>query len=402
MKHIYAMGLTLESKNGITRVISDLSLYFKDKLTIFTEEYKLDDTFEISSSTKIWEIPHSTNILLNLFRVNRLLHYIKIARIIRKDGFQDIVINTHSSTFIIVASAIKLLLFNKKVRVSSIIYDWGVVKNELIPQENQGVVKKLKQIPKTLRFFSIKLLIKLGVVDELIVWSDEIKQFLCNLFDTNDVVVIRVGISQSFIKLSKGNKISPSEKLKKSINKEDEIKLFFQGIPIPGRRIEDIIMALALLIENGKTDISLYLWGSTLFDVKYVNKLQLMISDLHLNNKVHFLGGLSEEELMYMYNECDIVLFPCYQIWGLAPLEAMAFKKPVIVSTDCGVSEVLNENVSIIVPPKNPEAIKDAILKLIDNKALREELGSNARDYVLKNLTFSNTGDALKKLWEVT
>ncbi len=401
MKHINVMGLTLESKNGKTRVVSELSLYFKDKLTIFTEKYKPEDTFEISSSTKIWEIPHSTNVLLNLLQVNRLLHYIKIARIIRKDGFQDIVINTHSSTFIIVASLIKLLLFNKKVWVSSIIYDWGVVKNELIPQENQGVVKKLKQIPKTLRFFSIKLLIKMGVVDELIVWSDEIKQFLCKLFDTNNVQVIRVGISQSFIKRNESNNISPSEKLKKSINKEDKIKLFFQGRPIPEKRIEDIITALSLLIKDGRTDISLYV-GGLLIDVEYASRLQRITSDLHLNNKVHFLGGLSEEELMYLYNECDIVLFPCYQIWGLAPLEAMAFKKPVIVSTDCGVSEVLNENVAIIVPPKNPEAIKDAILKLIDNKDLREELGSNAQDYVLKNLMFSNTGDALKKLWEVT
>ncbi len=401
MKHINVMGLTLESKNGKTRVVSELSLYFKDKLTIFTEKYKPEDTFEISSSTKIWEIPHSTNVLLNLLQVNRLLHYIKIARIIRKDGFQDIVINTHSSTFIIVASLIKLLLFNKKVRVSSIIYDWSVVKNELIPQENQGVVKKLKQIPKTLRFFSIKLLIKIGVVDELIVWSDEIKQFLCKLFDTNNVQVIRVGISQSFIKRNESNNLSPSEKLKKSINKEDKIKLFFQGRPIPEKRIEDIITALSLLIKDGRTDISLYV-GGLLIDVEYASRLQRITSDLHLNNKVHFLGGLSEEELMYLYNECDIVLFPCYQIWGLAPLEAMAFKKPVIVSTDCGVSEVLNENVAIIVPPKNPEAIKDAILKLIDNKDLREELGSNAQDYVLKNLMFSNTGDALKKLWEVT
>ena len=49
-----------------------------------------------------------------------------------------------------------------------------------------------------------------------------------------------------------------------------------------------------------------------------------------------------------MYRICDIFVFPnTNQTWGLAPLEAMVFKKPVIVSTGSGVSEVFNHTMKV-------------------------------------------------------
>jgi len=231
---------------------------------------------------------------------------------------------------------------------------------------------------------------------------DKMAQLACKVLHTHKIRVIRIGIHPSLVKLSKSNDLTPSEKLKKIIKKEPEIKLFFHGILIPRRRIEDLLIALDLLIKSGKINICLYIGGSLHYDIKYVNVIHKMVDDLHLSEYVYFLDDLSEEELAYMYRICDIFIFPAdNQTWGLAPLEAMAFKKPVIVSTGCGVSEVLDKNVAVLVPPKEPTSIRDAIVLLIDNKNIREKLSRNAKNYVISKFTFTNTANELKKLWRI-
>ncbi len=399
-KHIYVLGPSLTHRYGIERVISDLSWYFKNKITIFTTEYKLNNTFEFDSSTKIYEIPYSTNTLLRVLYLNHIIRFIKIARIIRKDDYY-IILNTHGLSSITSACLVKMLLFNKKVRISAFTYNWDEL-NDMRSPKNITIKKRVKSILKKLRFFLINLLIKANMVDEILVLSDTMKQSVCKLFNTNKVVVVRLGVSSFFIEKIKNKEVNIPKKIKKIIEKENVIKLIFQDVHVNREGLEDLLSALILLKKSSKTNFVLYIWGwnqTFHYDMDYLDRIQKMIKELNISDNIKFLGFLSDEELVQVYNMCDMFVFPCYQTWSLVSLEAMASKKPVIVSTDCGLSEVLNEKVAIIIPPKNSGAIKDAILKLIDNKDLREELGSNARNYVLKNLTFINTGNDLKKLW---
>jgi glycosyltransferase involved in cell wall biosynthesis len=77
----------------------------------------------------------------------------------------------------------------------------------------------------------------------------------------------------------------------------------------------------------------------------------------------------------------------------------MLFGKPVIVSTGSGVSEVLNENIALLVPPRDPISLRDSILKLLFNEKLRKTIGTSARQYVLTNLTFERTAEELMNLF---
>jgi len=80
------------------------------------------------------------------------------------------------------------------------------------------------------------------------------------------------------------------------------------------------------------------------------------VRELHLSDNVHFLGLLTEEELAFMYKNCDAFVWTGDdQSWGLAPLEAMLFGKPIIISAGNGVSEVLDESVAMVVPLRDPK-----------------------------------------------
>ncbi len=76
-----------------------------------------------------------------------------------------------------------------------------------------------------------------------------------------------------------------------------------------------------------------------------------------------------------------------YEGFGLPAAEAMACNTPVVVTSAGSLPEVVGD-CGIIVPPKDPVALKDGILKLLHNQALREELGKKGRKRVEENFAW--------------
>lgn len=77
---------------------------------------------------------------------------------------------------------------------------------------------------------------------------------------------------------------------------------------------------------------------------------------------------------------------------GLSPLklyEYMACGKPVVASAISGVADALEASEGgISVPPENPEALANAILKLLENQDLRTNMGSKGLRYVTENYSW--------------
>jgi glycosyltransferase involved in cell wall biosynthesis len=84
----------------------------------------------------------------------------------------------------------------------------------------------------------------------------------------------------------------------------------------------------------------------------------------------------TEEELSEIYSSCDVFIFPSI-IDGMPkpPLEAMACRTAV-VTTDClGIRDYAEDNkTALVVPPGEPEAMADAVIKLLKDEKLRERI----------------------------
>jgi len=76
-----------------------------------------------------------------------------------------------------------------------------------------------------------------------------------------------------------------------------------------------------------------------------------------------------------------------YEGFGLPAAEAMACNTPVVVTSAGALPEVVGD-CGVIVPPRDAVALKEGILKLINNKALREELGKKGRKRVEDNFAW--------------
>lgn len=98
------------------------------------------------------------------------------------------------------------------------------------------------------------------------------------------------------------------------------------------------------------------------------------LDELGLRERVNFVGYLEEEELPLWYAAATMFVFPSiYEGFGMPPLEAMACGTPVITSNSASLPEVVGK-AGIMVPPTDADALATAIVRLLDDASLREEL----------------------------
>ena len=86
------------------------------------------------------------------------------------------------------------------------------------------------------------------------------------------------------------------------------------------------------------------------------------------------LGYVSEAEKQRLLAGADIFIFPSfYEGFGLPILEAQSAGVPVVSSNASSIPEVAGDS-ALLVDPKNPEQIAQAVYKIIDDKPLRDKL----------------------------
>jgi glycosyltransferase involved in cell wall biosynthesis len=107
-----------------------------------------------------------------------------------------------------------------------------------------------------------------------------------------------------------------------------------------------------------------------------------------LADKVAFHGFLSRPELVDHYYNADVFVFP--PIWneafGCTPVEAMAAGTPVVATRSGGIPETItDQETGFLVERNDSDALANAILKLLENDALRESMGRAARRRALEH-----------------
>ncbi|HHV24874.1 MAG TPA: glycosyltransferase family 4 protein [Methanosarcina sp.] len=128
--------------------------------------------------------------------------------------------------------------------------------------------------------------------------------------------------------------------------------------------------------------------------------------ELGVEDRFIFTGVVAYDRVPLYINASDICtapfIFARNSKIGLSPLklyEYMACGKPVIASGISGVSNVLEASGGgIHVPPENPAALAEGILKLLENPELRVKLGSKGLNYVTENYSWYSVA---KKVNEV-
>lgn len=110
---------------------------------------------------------------------------------------------------------------------------------------------------------------------------------------------------------------------------------------------------------------------------------------------VQLLGHVYWSQLIDLYAQATVFVAPAfYESFGISILEAMACGLPVVASTAGGIPEVVEDGVTgILVPPGDPQALAEAIVRLLREPELRVRMGQAGRARVLARFTAECVAD---------
>lgn len=133
---------------------------------------------------------------------------------------------------------------------------------------------------------------------------------------------------------------------------------------------------------------------------EYYEKLLRLCGDLGVAGNFYFLG-YAENSAPFISMMNIFVLPSLSEGFSNSLLEAMAAKKAVVATDVGGNGEALVHNESgILVPAKDAEALARAILRLIEDENLRNELGERARERIEKYFSIESMVQTLENLYE--
>lgn len=112
--------------------------------------------------------------------------------------------------------------------------------------------------------------------------------------------------------------------------------------------------------------------------------LRQMTADLQVTNVV-FAGQVSDQEKLSLIQHCRALVLPSHlrsEAFGMVLVEAAMYARPMVsCEIGTGTSFVnVNEETGLVVEPANPEALAQAMVRLLSDRALSVRMGAAARE----------------------
>jgi cellulose synthase/poly-beta-1,6-N-acetylglucosamine synthase-like glycosyltransferase len=129
------------------------------------------------------------------------------------------------------------------------------------------------------------------------------------------------------------------------------------------------------------------------------NYLKRLCNYLNLNHNVEFKGRVSEEEKSILLSQSWVALQPSeIEGWGMTNIEANKCGTPVIASNVDGLKDsVIEGKTGILVPPRNIQALANAMDMVFSSESLRNYLSNNAIKWS-KFFTWKKSGKVFLKV----
>lgn len=116
----------------------------------------------------------------------------------------------------------------------------------------------------------------------------------------------------------------------------------------------------------------------------YLKEVKRLISEFKLNDRVHILSGVTDNELVSIYQNATIFVYASlFEGFGIPIIEAIHSKIPVIAATGSCLEEA-GGNDCIYVDPLSPDQLASSINMLLNNSDKRNEMIEKSLLYVQK------------------
>ena len=260
-------------------------------------------------------------------------------------------------------------MVSKKYNIPLVVSDQGGLTTHPFLKQSSFILKLIYKVQNLL----IKQILKQSsAVSSANEYENNI--FL-DLYSKSNIKIIRNGVNLKSL---------VSKKNFKEIYEIDSKFILFVGRFSKSKGIETLINAINIIKNEIKSrETILVIMG---VDFGYEDEMFSLIKKFDLSDQIIVIKNPPRENVISAYGESEFLVLPSqWELSPLVPLESFAFKKPVISTNSHGIPfTVQNNKNGILVEPENPEELSNAIIKLLDNPSLRDNLGSAGYDFVQK------------------
>ena len=240
--------------------------------------------------------------------------------------------------------------------------------------------------------------------DRIIAECPQDREDLIELYDADPsrITVVPCGFDAS--ELSPQSRVESRRRL--CLPQEEPVILQL-GRLVPRKGIDNVVRALGTLRRRHELDARLLVVGGETEDpdpaeTPMIGELASLAASQNVSDLVTFTGARKRDELKHYYGAADIfVTTPWYEPFGMTPLEAMACGRPVIGSDVGGIKYTVQQGkTGVLVPPRQPDALADAMAFLLRNRGLAEEMGRRGLERAKRDFTWPRVAAAIADVYE--
>ncbi|XP_034952027.1 alpha-1,3/1,6-mannosyltransferase ALG2 [Chelonus insularis] len=125
-------------------------------------------------------------------------------------------------------------------------------------------------------------------------------------------------------------------------------------------------------------------------NVEHYQELVNHAKKLNINDKIIFFRSPTDEEKVSLLSHCKALIYtPENEHFGIVPLEAMYFKKPVVAHNSGGPTEtIVDGETGFLVKESTPEAFAEKIVTLFRDENMRTAFGNAGKERVVNSFSF--------------
>ena len=131
---------------------------------------------------------------------------------------------------------------------------------------------------------------------------------------------------------------------------------------------------------------------------------------LGVADRLHILGPISDAELVGAYNACDLFVMPSrhspdgdFEGFGIVVVEAALCGKPALVTSESGLQEAIEEDITgLTFPIDDAASAARQLARFFSDDGLRQRMGERARERALEGFTWSRTAARYDDLLRAT
>jgi glycosyltransferase involved in cell wall biosynthesis len=164
---------------------------------------------------------------------------------------------------------------------------------------------------------------------------------------------------------------------------------------------EILVQATALLKKRGVAIKALIVGAPFPGNEDHLAQLQQLSRDLGIENAVVFTGEIPDARPAYAAMDLMALTSAQPEPFGGVVMEAMAMGVPVIATNIGGsLDQVAEGETGLLIPPGDPEALADAIEKLMRDAVLRKQMGTAAIARIETQFTLAEMTVKMEQLFE--